>query len=110
MVENGPTPYYLKFRECFVTGNKWPFAFRFHVTFVTFRQKNYLLGKGGKQKYINILLRESWVLPVSEQDSIARICKVIKKINVLCTLAINGIIPNMSSILIFFSIFSKNNI
>lgn len=42
MVENGPTPYYLKFRECFETGNKWPFAFRFHVAFVTFRRITFL--------------------------------------------------------------------
>lgn len=86
MAENGPTPYYLKFGECFVTGNKWPFAFRLHVTFVTFRRKKLAFGKRRKTvRYINILLRESWVLPVPEQDSIARICKVIKKL-VYCVL------------------------
>lgn len=81
MAENGPTPYYLKFGECFVTGNKWPFAFRLHVTFVTFRRKRLPFGKRRKTvRYIDILLRESCVLSVSEQDSIARICKVIKKL------------------------------
>lgn len=60
MVENGPTPYYLKFRECFETGNKWPFAFRFHVAFVTFRRKKLPFWKRRKTvRYINILLRES---------------------------------------------------
>lgn len=81
MVENGPTPYYLKFRECFETGNKWPFAFRFHVAFVTFRRKKLPFWKRRKTVryiHVNILLRESCVLSDSEQDSIARICKVIK--------------------------------
>lgn len=59
MVENGPTPYYLKFSECFVTGDKWPFAFRLHVTFETFRRKRLPFGKRRKTvRYIDILLRK----------------------------------------------------